>query len=162
MCHGSCPGAGSAVRTSDRALRHCTLGYQHRSRWRWASVRTRHRHRGRGGLCRKLSGLPRRERRGRAERRSCRRHRLARTWQGPGEDGRQLLALRNDAVRLHSARDAVPETKSLTSNEIYAVSAYILSLNGIIGADDVLDAQSLPKVRMPNRDGFIPFPRNPK
>jgi S-disulfanyl-L-cysteine oxidoreductase SoxD len=55
-----------------------------------------------------------------------------------------------------------PETKSLTSNEIYAVSAYILSLNGIIGADDVLDAQSLPKVRMPNRDGFIPFPRNPK
>jgi len=55
-----------------------------------------------------------------------------------------------------------PETKSLTSNEIYAVSAYILSLNGIIGVDDVLDAQSLPKVRMPNRDGFIPFPRNPK
>jgi mono/diheme cytochrome c family protein len=55
-----------------------------------------------------------------------------------------------------------PETKSLTSNEIYAVSAYILSLNGIIGADDVLEAQSLPKVRMPNRDGFIPFPRNPK
>jgi cytochrome c len=42
------------------------------------------------------------------------------------------------------------------------VSAYILNLNGIIGANDVLDAQSLPKVRMPNRDGFIPFPRNPK
>jgi S-disulfanyl-L-cysteine oxidoreductase SoxD len=55
-----------------------------------------------------------------------------------------------------------PETKSLTNDEIYAVSAYILSLNGIIGTDDVLDAQSLPKVRMPNRDGFIPFPRNPK
>ena len=42
------------------------------------------------------------------------------------------------------------------------MSAYILNLNGIVGADDVLDAQSLPKVRMPNRDGFIPFPRNPK
>ena len=28
-----------------------------------------------------------------------------------------------------------------------------------IGADDALDAQSLPKVKMPNRDGFIPFPR---
>jgi cytochrome c len=39
------------------------------------------------------------------------------------------------------------------------VSAYILQLNGVIGADDVLDAQSLPKVKMPNRDGFIPFPR---
>jgi cytochrome c len=60
-------------------------------------------------------------------------------------------------------RRAMPwnETKSLTPDEVYAVSAYILSLNGIIGADDALDAQSLPKVRMPNRDGFIPFPRWP-
>lgn len=55
-----------------------------------------------------------------------------------------------------------PETKSLTTDEIYAVSAYILNLNGIIGKSDVLDAQSLPNVRMPNRDGFIPFPRDPK
>ena len=61
-------------------------------------------------------------------------------------------------------RRAMPfqEAKSLTSEEIYAVSAYILNLNDIIGPDDVLDAQSLPKVRMPNRDGFNPFPRNPK
>jgi S-disulfanyl-L-cysteine oxidoreductase SoxD len=58
-------------------------------------------------------------------------------------------------------RRAMPwsETKSLTDSELYAVSAYILHLNGIIGADEVLDAQSLPKVKMPNRDGFIPFPR---
>jgi cytochrome c len=55
-----------------------------------------------------------------------------------------------------------PETKSLTNDEIYAVSAYILNLNGIIGADEVLDAQTLPSVKMPNRDGFIPFPRDPK
>ena len=55
-----------------------------------------------------------------------------------------------------------PESQSLTSDELYAVSAYILNLNGIVGANDVLDAQSLPKVRMPNRDGFILFPRNPK
>ena len=55
-----------------------------------------------------------------------------------------------------------PEPKSLTSDEIYAVSAYILNLNGIIGEGDVLDAQSLPNVRMPNRDGFIPFPRDPQ
>ena len=61
-------------------------------------------------------------------------------------------------------RRAMPfqATKSLSADEVYAVSAYILSLNGIIGPDDVLDAQSLPGVRMPNRDGFIPFPRNPK
>jgi S-disulfanyl-L-cysteine oxidoreductase SoxD len=55
-----------------------------------------------------------------------------------------------------------PETKSLTSDETYALSAYILNLNGIVGTNDVLDAQSLPKVKMPNRDGFIPFPRKPK
>jgi cytochrome c len=54
------------------------------------------------------------------------------------------------------------ESKSLSDDEVYAVSAYILNLNGIIGKDDALDAQSLPKVAMPNRDGFIPFPRNPK
>src|SRR5262249_15814214 len=61
-------------------------------------------------------------------------------------------------------RRAMPfqESKSLTSDEVYAVSAYILNLNGIVGSNDVIDAQSLPKVRMPNRDGFIPFPRNPK
>ena len=61
-------------------------------------------------------------------------------------------------------RRAMPynEPKSLTADETYAVSAYILALNGVIGASDVLDAQSLPKVKMPNRDGFIPFPRQPR
>jgi len=58
-------------------------------------------------------------------------------------------------------RRAMPynEPKSLSDDEAYAVSAYILALNGVVGADDVVDAQSLPKVKMPNRDGFIPFPR---
>ena len=57
-------------------------------------------------------------------------------------------------------RRAMPyqQNKSLTSDQIYAVSAYLLHLNGVIGADDALDAQSLPKVKMPNRDGFILFP----
>ena len=61
-------------------------------------------------------------------------------------------------------RRAMPfqESKSLTADEVYAVSAYILYLNGLIGSGDVIDAQTLPKIRMPNRDGFIPFPRNPK
>jgi mono/diheme cytochrome c family protein len=61
-------------------------------------------------------------------------------------------------------RRAMPfhQSKSLNPDEVYAVSAYVLSLNGIIAADDVLDAQSMPKVKMPNRDGFVPFPRNPK
>jgi S-disulfanyl-L-cysteine oxidoreductase SoxD len=54
-----------------------------------------------------------------------------------------------------------PAPKSLTNDEVYAVSAYLLNLNGIIGPNDVMDAQSLPKVAMPNKDGFIPFPRWP-
>jgi len=45
--------------------------------------------------------------------------------------------------------------KTLTNDELYALSAYILSLNKIIGENDVMDAQSLAKVKMPNRDNFI-------
>jgi cytochrome c len=43
--------------------------------------------------------------------------------------------------------------------EVYAVTAYILNINGIIADDTVIDARSLPKVRMPNRDGFVADPR---
>jgi S-disulfanyl-L-cysteine oxidoreductase SoxD len=50
--------------------------------------------------------------------------------------------------------------KSLSDDEVYAVSAYILQLNGIIGQADAMDAQTLPQVRMPNRDGFIAFSRD--
>ena len=49
--------------------------------------------------------------------------------------------------------------KSLSDDEVYAVSAYILQLNGIIGETDAMDAQTLPQVQMPNRDGFIVFSR---
>jgi cytochrome c len=45
--------------------------------------------------------------------------------------------------------------RTLTDNEVYALSAYILSLNKIIGENDVMDAQSLPKVKMPNAGKFI-------
>src|SRR5712692_7179791 len=47
------------------------------------------------------------------------------------------------------------QPRSLTNDEVYALTAYILSLNKIIGANDTMNAQTLPKVRMPNRDGFI-------
>jgi len=43
--------------------------------------------------------------------------------------------------------------------DVYAAVAYVLNLNGIIAADQVMDATSLPKVRMPNRDGFVADPR---
>ena len=55
------------------------------------------------------------------------------------------------------------ESKTLTNDELYAVAAYILQLNGIIGENDTMNAQTLPKVRMPNRDGFVTFvPAKPK
>ncbi len=49
--------------------------------------------------------------------------------------------------------------RSLSNDEVYAVCAYILQLNGIIGESTVMNAQTLAKVQMPNRDGFIPFSR---
>ena len=48
---------------------------------------------------------------------------------------------------------------SLSNHDTYAVAAYILNLNGILPADGKLDRDSLPKVRMPNRDGFVPDPQ---
>ena len=44
---------------------------------------------------------------------------------------------------------------SLTNDEAYAVSAYVLYLNGIVAEDSRMSAQTLPQVKMPNRDGFI-------
>jgi cytochrome c len=50
--------------------------------------------------------------------------------------------------------------ESLNNDQVYAVSAYVLSLNGIVPDDTVLDATNLPKIEMPNRHGFIsPDPR---
>src|SRR2546422_679770 len=49
--------------------------------------------------------------------------------------------------------------QTLTADEVYAVSAYLLHVNGLIPADAVMDAHSLPNVSMPNRDGFIPDDR---
>jgi mono/diheme cytochrome c family protein len=49
--------------------------------------------------------------------------------------------------------------RSLTDDEVYSLTAYILALNNFIGQDDVMDANTLPKVKMPNRDNFImPYP----
>ena len=45
--------------------------------------------------------------------------------------------------------------ESLTNDEVYALTAYLLALNGIIDEDDAMNARTLARVRMPNRDGFI-------
>jgi S-disulfanyl-L-cysteine oxidoreductase SoxD len=51
------------------------------------------------------------------------------------------------------------EPGSLTHEQVYAVTAYLLYLNGIIGEREVLDARTLPAVKMPNRAGFVPDAR---
>ena len=60
----------------------------------------------------------------------------------------------------------VPKPGSLTHDEVYALSAFLLYRNGIIGETDVMDENSLPKVEMPNRNGFVPavpvYPPEPK
>ena len=49
--------------------------------------------------------------------------------------------------------------QSLSADEVYAVSAWILNQNGVVADDARLDAHSLAAIRMPNRDGFVPDPR---
>ena len=59
-------------------------------------------------------------------------------------------------------RRAMPyaQPKSLTNDEVYATVAYIFSINGIIKDTDVMNKDTLVKVQMPNRDGFIDlYPR---
>lgn len=51
------------------------------------------------------------------------------------------------------------QPRTLTDDEVYALTAYMLALNGIIDEDEVMNAETLARVQMPNRDGFMPrFP----
>jgi S-disulfanyl-L-cysteine oxidoreductase SoxD len=47
------------------------------------------------------------------------------------------------------------QPQSLTDDEVYSVTAYLLNLNGIVAENDEMNARTLPQVRMPNRDNFI-------
>jgi mono/diheme cytochrome c family protein len=58
-----------------------------------------------------------------------------------------------DFIRRAMPRD---DSGTLTPNEVYALTAFILAKSNIIKEDDVLDAKTLPKVQMPNRNGFVP------
>jgi cytochrome c len=58
-------------------------------------------------------------------------------------------------------RRSMPWTspRSLSNDEVYALTAYILAQNKLIGVEQVINARTLPRVEMPNRNGFIPrFP----
>src|ERR1700710_523782 len=58
-------------------------------------------------------------------------------------------------------RRAMPQNapQSLSNDEVYAVSAYILNMNGLLGADVTLDAGTLSAIKMPNRGMFVGDPR---
>jgi cytochrome c len=58
-------------------------------------------------------------------------------------------------------RRAMPQNapQSLSNDDVYAVSAYILNLNGLLAFDAMLDAKTLPAVKMPNRGMFVGDPR---
>jgi cytochrome c len=49
--------------------------------------------------------------------------------------------------------------QSLSNDDVYAVSAYVLHLNGLLPDSAVVDGKALTALRMPNRDGFIGDPR---
>jgi len=51
------------------------------------------------------------------------------------------------------------QPRTLSDDEVYALTAYMLALNGIVDDDEIMNAETLPRVQMPNRDGFMPrFP----
>jgi S-disulfanyl-L-cysteine oxidoreductase SoxD len=58
-------------------------------------------------------------------------------------------------------RRAMPldRPQSLTADEVYAVTAYLLQINGLVGPDAMMNAHTLPKVRMPNQEAFRADPR---
>jgi S-disulfanyl-L-cysteine oxidoreductase SoxD len=61
-------------------------------------------------------------------------------------------------------RRAMPyvQPQSLTPDELYGLSAYLLYLNGVIGENDEMNATTLPQVKMPNRDNFFRADTEPK
>jgi len=71
-------------------------------------------------------------------------------WQRQaGAHRRQLLAIRPTLFDT-SARQPQNAPQSLSDDDVYAVSAYILSLNGLLPADATLDARTLAAIKMPN------------
>jgi len=76
----------------------------------------------------------------------------------PGKSGRTMaLYVPNATTIFDFIRRAMPwpQPKSLTGDEVYALTAYILARNQVIGDNDVMNAETLPKVQMPNRNGFV-------
>src|ERR1700682_2347723 len=76
----------------------------------------------------------------------------------PGKSERTMaLYVPNATTIFDFTRRAIlwPQPKSLSNDEVYALTAFILAGNKIIGESDTMNAETLPKVQMPNRNGFV-------
>jgi S-disulfanyl-L-cysteine oxidoreductase SoxD len=76
----------------------------------------------------------------------------------PGKSDRTMaLYVPNATTIFDFTRRAMPwpQPKTLTNDETYALTAFILAGNKIIGENDAMNAETLPKVQMPNRNGFV-------
>jgi mono/diheme cytochrome c family protein len=76
----------------------------------------------------------------------------------PGKNDRTMAGFVPNATTVFDfIRRAMPwpQPKSLNNDEVYALTAFILAGNKIIGENEVLNAQTLPQVKMPNRDAFV-------
>jgi cytochrome c len=76
----------------------------------------------------------------------------------PGKTDRNMATYVPNATTIFDfTRRAMPwpQPKSLTNDEVYALTAFILAGNKIIGENDTMNAATLPKVQMPNRNGFV-------
>jgi cytochrome c len=76
----------------------------------------------------------------------------------PGKSDRTMaLYVPNATTIFDFTRRAMPwpQPKSLGNDEVYALTAYILARNKVIGENEVMNAETLPKVQMPNRNGFV-------
>ena len=110
--------------------------------------------RGAGDLRRQVRELPRHVRR---EQQLPADRRAAWARSAPTQPMRTTGSKLNYATTLFDyIRRAMPfdAPQSLTADEVYALTAYVLNLNDIVPADAALDQDSLPKCKMPNRDGF--------
>jgi S-disulfanyl-L-cysteine oxidoreductase SoxD len=76
----------------------------------------------------------------------------------PGKSERTMATYVPNATTIFDfTRRAMPwpQPKSLSNDEVYALTAFILAGNKIIGENDAMNAETLPKVQMPNRNGFV-------
>jgi len=76
----------------------------------------------------------------------------------PGKSERTMaLYVPNATTIFDFTRRAMPwpQPKSLANDEVYALTAFILAGNKIIGENETMNAETLANVKMPNRDGFV-------